>query len=104
MPPIIHRHVCRLNPPEDYVKHAKAVEDVIHREFPDAQVQVLYGTEPLAEVSIAEVNLSDDPKAWARLETALYQLAGPDTRASAEASRMLFDPEVRQQLRDDPGR
>jgi hypothetical protein len=103
MPPIIH-HWCRLNPPPNYVDHAEAVKKVIEDEFPKAKVEVLYGTEPVAQISITEIDTRDDPKAWARLETALYHLAGPDTRASVDVTRMLFDPEERQQLHDDPGR
>src|SRR5215212_11639341 len=97
-----YRHSLRLNPPTDYIEHAQAIASVIHEHFPDAMVEVLYGLEPVAEMTISGIDPKDDPRAWHKLAAALSDLAeGPNTRASAEHTRVLFAPEDRQELRRD---
>jgi hypothetical protein len=91
MPP---RHRCklRLQPPGKYEDHAERVETVVRKHLREHLVafEVLYGMEPIAELTI-EADHSIDETVWRRLVDAMREVAD-DVVEDVEDVRTLFEP------------
>jgi hypothetical protein len=102
MPPH-YRERCRSNPPEDFEKHAEAIEKVINAataDFaPPPTVEVLYGVDSIVDVTIESAHLTD-----AQAAAAFEKLVGTEELRLTQDERMmtLYPPDERNRLTQEP--